>query len=119
MNIQQCASVLIVQSAAKSFFARLFYSNTGEPFDLTGVTEIVALFPGANGTPVKKTYSGSGGITVVGAPGAGKIQIALSTTDTQAMQANPQIAQNLQITATISGVAQVDVLSFGSPPIAG
>lgn len=114
-----CPSVQIVQSAAKTFLTRLFYAKTGEPFNLTGATEIIALFPGLNNTPVKKTLSNSGGITVVGSPGAGKIQIALSTTDTQAMQSNPQINQNLQITATIAGVAQQDTLSFGSPPQAG
>lgn len=114
-----CFTVQIVQTTAKTFFARLFYAKTGEPFNLTGVTEIVALFPGSNGTPIKKTFSNSGGVTVVGANGAGKIQVALTTIDTANMQANPQIAQNLQIIATIAGVAQVDTLSFGSPPIAG
>lgn len=114
-----CGTIQIVQTAAKTFFARLFYAGSGEPFDLTGATEIVAVFPGANGTPVKKTLSNSGGITVVGAPGAGKIQIVLATTDTQAMQPNPQIAQNLQIIATIAGVAQIDTLSFDSPPVPG
>src|ERR1700722_1733371 len=114
-----CSSVQIVQSAVKTFFTRLFYAKTGEPFDLTGVTEIIALFPGANNTPVKKTFSNSGGVTVVGANGAGKIQIVLTTTDTQAMQPNPQIKQNLQVIATISGVAQIDTLSMGSPPVSG
>lgn len=113
-----CSWVQIVQSADVSFFARLFYTKTGEPFNLTGVTEIVASFPGSNGVPVKKTYT-SGAITVVGSPGAGKIQIALSTIDTELMQANPQIKQNLQIIVTIAGVAQEDSLSFDSPPEAG
>jgi len=47
------------------------------------------------------------------------IQIVLSTVDTGLMQANPQIGQNLQIIATLSGQAQVDTLSMGSPPVAG
>lgn len=114
-----CNAIQIIQSAAKSFFARLFYTGTGEPYNLTGATEIVALFPGSSGQPVKKTLSGDGGITVIGAAGAGKIQIDLSSVDTEAMQPNAQIAQNLQIIATIAGVAQIDTLSFGSPPIAG
>lgn len=113
-NIQ---AIQIVQTVSRNLFARLFYSRTLEPFDLTGATEIVALFPGADDTPIEKTLSGSGGITVIGSPGAGKIQIALSSTDTGNMQANPQIGQNLQITATIAGVAQIDTLSFGSPPV--
>lgn len=112
-------TVQIVQSSAKTFFARLFYANTGEPFDLTGVTEIVALLPGSSGSPVKKTYSSSGGITVVGSPGAGKIQIALLTTDTEFLLANSQIAQNLQIIVTLAGVAQINTLSYGSPPVSG
>ena len=101
-----------------NFFARLFYKGTLEPFDLTGVTEIAALFPGINGTPYEKTKTG-GAISMMGAPGAGKIQVALSSVDTAAMLANPQIAQNLQFIVTISGVAQIDAISFGSPPNVG
>lgn len=118
-NSGSCCAVQIVQSAVKTFFTRLFFTRTGEPFDLTGVTEIVGIFPGPNNTQVRKTYSDSGGITVVGAPGAGKIQFALTTVDTQNMQALPQVNQNLQVIVTIAGVAQVDILSFGEPPIAG
>ncbi len=112
-----CSSVQIIQTSDKTFFTRLFYAKTGEPFDLTGATEILALFPGANNTPVKKSYSDDGGITIMGSPGAGKIQIALTSTDTAAMQPNPQVGQNLQIIATIDGVSQVDNISFGSPPV--
>lgn len=114
-----CSTVQIIQSALKIFFTRLFFTKTLEPFDLTGVTEIVGLFPGTNNTLVKKTYTNSGGITVVGAPGAGKIQFDLSSVDTQNMQASPQVNQNLQVIVTISGVAQVDVLSFEDPPVGG
>jgi hypothetical protein len=116
-NAGGCSTVQIVQSAVKTFFTRLFYANTGEPFDLTGVTEIVGIFPGPNNSQVVKTYTDSGGITVVGAPGAGKIQFDLTTIDTQKMQALPQVNQNLQVIATISGVAQTDVLSLESPPV--
>lgn len=114
-----CNRIQIVQTSAKVFFARLFYANTGEPFDLTGVTEIVAIFPGLNGSVIKKTLSDSGGVIVVGSPGAGKVQISLSTTDTQQMQPNTQIAQNLQFIVTIGGVAQIDVLSFAQSPVSG
>jgi hypothetical protein len=112
-----CSTVQIVQSAVKTFFTRLFYGQTGEPFDLTGVTEIVGIFPGPSGTQVQKTYTNSGGITVVGAPGAGKIQFDLTTVDTQNMQALPQVNQNLQVIATVNGVAQEDTLSLESPPV--
>jgi hypothetical protein len=120
LNQAQFGSVQIYQTADKTFFTRLFYAKTGEPFDLTSMTEIVALFPGSNGTPVKKTFSNSGGITVVGASGAGKIQIALTSGDTASMQPNPQIAQPLEVIVTTSAaVAQVNTLSFGSPPVVG
>lgn len=114
-----CDTVQIVQTAQTNIFSNLFRNKFRSPFDLTGATEVAAIFPGSNGTPVIKTLSGSGGVTIVGAPGAGKIQVALSSTDTAAMLANPQIGQNLQIVATIDGVAQVDAISFESPPIAG
>jgi hypothetical protein len=114
-----CSTVLIIQSAAKSFFARLFYRLTGEPYDLTGVTEIIALLPGSDGSPVAKTLTNSGGVTVVGSAGAGKIQIALTTLDTGNLQPSPQIPQNLQVIVTLNGVAQEDTLSMGSPPIVG
>ena len=115
----QAFQVEIVQTSVKTFFARLFYSKTGEPFDLTNVSEIVASFPGADGTPIQKTYNGSGGVTIVGAPGAGKIQIALTSGDTASMQPNPQIGQPLQLDVTIgSATAQQNTLSFGSPPVA-
>jgi hypothetical protein len=118
-NLQSAGSVQIIQTADKTFYTRLFYSKTLEPVDLTNMTEIVALFPGSDGTPIKKTFSNSGGITVVGAPGAGKIQIALTSGDTASMQPNPQIGQDLEIVVTIAvATAQVNTLSFGSPPVA-
>jgi len=53
----------------------------GEPYDLTGYTEITAKFPTTSGTALTKTYSASGGITVTSAE-AGRLAIALTDTDT-------------------------------------
>lgn len=103
----------------KSFYVDLFYEDTGEPFDLTGVTEIVALFPGANGTPIEERFT-NGEISVIGASGAGKIQINCAADDTAQMlisQANGQYTY-LQVIVTIGGVAQVDTLSLAAPPVA-
>lgn len=117
-NQEYKSSVQIVQTALKSFYVDLFYEDTGQPFDLTGVTEIVALFPGANGSPIEERYS-QGEISVVGAPGAGQIEIVCAADDTAQMQisqARDQF-QTLQVIVTIAGVAQIDTLSFGSPPV--
>lgn len=111
-------AVQIVQSEEKYFLVYLFYADTGEPFDLTSATEIVALFPGTSGTPVEKRKT-TGDITVIGSAGGGKIEIACSTVDTAAMLASPQFRQDLQIVVTISGVAQVDTYSMGQAPVVG
>jgi hypothetical protein len=104
----------------KSFYVDLFYEDTGEPFDLTGVTEIVALFPGASGTAIEERYS-QGEVSVIGAPGSGKIQINCAADDTAQMlisQANGQYTY-LQVIVTIGGVAQIDTLSLANPPVPG
>lgn len=113
-------SVQIIQSEDKTFFVRLFLAGTGEPFDLTNAEEIVVSFPSSN-SPVQKTLSGGGGVSIVGAPGAGKIQVVLTAGDTNALKTNTQLSQPLQVVVTTGDSlgAQENTLSFGSPPVSG
>jgi hypothetical protein len=95
--------------------ADLFYVDTQEPFDLTNATEVAVLFPATTGPAIQETL-GDENVIVVGAAGAGKIQVTCPAEDTALMQINPseQQYQDLQIVATINGVSQVDTLSIGS-----
>ena len=124
--IIQCRSAIPVQQGqAGSFYVNLpsqvspsgpTLGNLEEPFNLTGVTEIIASFPNI----VSEKYSLSQ-VSVVGAVGAGKIQVNYSALDSLNMQANPvpQQNQDLQVIATIGGVAQIDTLSLSGGPTTG
>ena len=57
----------------------LMFKMSGEPFDMTGTTEIEARFPGAN-EPVSKKLSQSG-VSVINAAG-GKVAVTLDDQDT-------------------------------------
>lgn len=121
-NQNPCGSVTIVQGMSGSFYADLIYQDTKEPFDLTGATEIVASFPGQPNPvsllpqPVLEKLSLSQ-IAIIGANGAGKIQINYLAVDSFLMQLNPntQQFQDLQVVVTKSGVAQIDTISLSSP----
>lgn len=118
-------SVPIQQGQSGAFFVNLpsqssptgpTIGNGDEPFDLTNCTEIVATFP--NLVSEKKTL---GAVSVVGAPGAGKIQVAYSALDSLNMQSNPVPTQNqdLQVMVTLNGVAQIDTLTLSGGPVTG
>lgn len=122
----QCSSenqVTILQGYPKTFTLELRLEDcTGSPFDLTGMTQILAVFPGTDGTPVQLTYTASGGVTVVGAAGAGKIQVAVSAAKSLLMAVNPNgtQTQDLQIVVTIATVKTpflfFGVLNIVAPP---
>jgi len=105
-----CGIVTIIKGSDRSFYVDLFYEDTGEPFDLTDVDEIIALFPKADGHVDKKFSEGD--ITVIGAPGAGRIEISVDDTDTSDMlvNPNPQQYQALQINVTIGSVDLIFIL---------
>jgi hypothetical protein len=178
---------------SKTYYIDLFYADTGEPYDLTGVTQLIVSHPGSSGSPVEEvlnstvvvtttgttvntsnqltaiasmtgiavgqlitgtgipsstfvtainvaassltmsqnaTASGSPSVifatapnvTVVGAPGAGKIQVVAPAWDTALMQVNPNTQQNqdLQISVTnadgsLSGFLLQAVLNIVAP----
>lgn len=102
----------------KTFILQLFQDEA--PFDLTSMTAIVASFPGPNNEWVTESVA-NGNVTVVGSPGAGRIQIACPGRDTLLMLPNPvpQQFQDLQVIVTLSGVAQVDTLTIPSSIVGG
>ncbi len=112
----------IVKGQDKVFYVDLFYTDTGEPFDLTAATEIKVLCPGAlAGVPVvfKKTLSE---VAIVGAPGAGKISVTCSEAKTALLLVNPSGPQfqDLQINVVIASILSIfvipAVLNISDPP---
>jgi hypothetical protein len=102
----------------KTFQVQLF--QDGAPFDLTAMTAISASFPAPDNGSVVESVANTN-ITVLGSPGAGRIQIVCPGKDTLLMQPNPvlQQYQDLQIVVTLSGVAQVDQLSIPLTVVGG
>lgn len=74
------ARLSIVQGEDISITIRLSEED-GDPYDLTGITEITAEIPKTGGGCVSKTYTGSA-IAIVSPATSGKITVALTDTDT-------------------------------------
>lgn len=73
----------IIQGSIKTFTVLLKKASNGEPFPLSGVTEIETCFKNADDTELMLSLTG-GDITVLDAP-IGKLQIALDETETAAL----------------------------------
>jgi hypothetical protein len=100
----QCGFITIYQGYDKSYFIDLIYLETGAPYDLTGVLEIIAAHPPTIvGAPVEAKLT-DGDVVVVGSPGAGRIQIKVSAVKSALLQINPNEKQyqDLQISVTNS-----------------
>jgi hypothetical protein len=76
--------VTIIRGSDRYFSILVSYTcgvdEPSQPFDLTGTTEIRALFPKADGTTIVKTYTG-GDITITSAI-AGKIRVFINDSET-------------------------------------
>lgn len=69
----------IVKNSDRTFIIRLVRADNGEPFDLTGVTNIQAKFTNEDGTVLSINLTDGGApITVVGAATSGKISVAIT-----------------------------------------
>lgn len=90
--------ITIVKGSDRTFYADLSYPDTDEPINLTSVQEITASFPGDDGTPVEVSLA-DGGISVLGAPGAGRISIEIGDEDTADLlvDPSPNTHQDLQV----------------------
>ena len=114
-------TVLIVQGQDGSFELDLKQGTSPPgPFDLTNVYEIAAIFPGLLGPVVKRKSAGA--VTVVGAPGSGRIQVAYAGADSAQMNPNPSYNayQDLDLVVTLGpsagqpAVAQVDTITLAA-----
>jgi hypothetical protein len=91
-------SVQIIQGGAVSFIIRIKDVSTGDPYDLTDVTEITTCFQNADGTELMLSLSG--GISVEGDPLIGKIKVSLTSAQT-ALLALEELA-TLQLAITVN-----------------
>jgi hypothetical protein len=107
------SGITLVIGADKTFYLDLYYSDTGEPFDLTNATQIVATFPGASGAPVEEKLTGNENVAVMGAPGAGKISVTVPASDSALLLENPNgnQLQDLQINVTASSKTYVFIMT--------
>lgn len=93
--------VNIIQGARKDFTVRLNQSN-GDPYPLTGVTEIKTCLFNSDGSELMLSFTG-GAITIVNAA-IGKLQVALTA------------AQTALLLVTDSATLEVSV-AFGGDPV--
>jgi hypothetical protein len=104
------------------FFLDLFYTDTQAPYDLTGAIEIVAAFPGADGTPVEQKLS-TAGVQIIGAPGAGRVLVKVDAVNSALLQQDAAVEQfqDLQVSvtnpdSTVTGLVIQAVLNIRKPP---
>lgn len=81
-------NIKIIKGEDREIILKLVDSE-GEPYDLAGYTELTAKFPNADGTTLSRTYTSSGGVTVLSEPG-GKIQVALTDAQTALLNASDE-----------------------------
>jgi len=95
----------IIQGSDREFNVRIESQETKEPFDLTGVSEIVACFIKDDGSILSKKMT-LGQIAVVNALG-GKIKVTLDEVDTAALKAGENKSFEIEITiGTITSIVQ-------------
>lgn len=98
--------VNIIQGSKGQITVRLYQGANGvigDPIDLTAVAEISVCFQKADSTELTLTKTG-GGITVLGSPLLGKIQIALTAAQTALLAVTDH--ETLEIALTFSGDPQ-------------
>lgn len=75
------STLKIVQGEDRVLNLHLTEEDSGADYNLTGATEITVKFKNADLSVLTRTYTASGGVTIVSAV-AGKIEIALTDTQT-------------------------------------
>lgn len=92
------SSLNIIRGSDKTFTILVTISggcNDGSPFDLTGATEIIALFENADTTILEKTMTG-GAITILSAP-TGKISVTIADAETALLNVGQSQSFELEI----------------------
>lgn len=90
---QDNLGIVIIQGGEIAFIVRLINSNTMDPVDLTSADHITTCFYNEDGTELNLDVGS--GVTVVGPPTIGKLQIGL--TAAQAALLNPVNNATLEI----------------------
>jgi hypothetical protein len=94
----------VIRGSDREFSIRIAIKESGEPFDLTGVTQILAYFPKEDGSALVKNMVSSGDIAVL-SPTTGKIRVYLSETDTASLSVGE--VQSFEIEVQIGGVTSI------------
>lgn len=93
----------IIKGSDREITVRITLKETGEPFDLTGVDEITALFRKADESVLQKTMTG-GAISILSAC-AGKIKILLTEADTASLKVGE--AQSFEIEVEVGSITSI------------
>lgn len=87
----------VIQGSDLSFNIRLKDKATGDPFDLGNTNEIKVLFPKeSSATPLIKTLTSSGGVTILNSPG-GRMQVLLNEGDTDDLKVGDRLDFEVEI----------------------
>ena len=81
-------AVTLIQGEDRILKIKILNSETGDPFDLTGATEIKAQFLKTDNTTLEKLFTG-GGVTIVEHL-LGKLEIELGDADTALLKKGTQ-----------------------------
>lgn len=95
--------VVIIRGSDRELFLRILVKDTGEPFDLTGATEISASFRNEDGTTLTKLLT-TLGITVISAE-AGKIKVTLTDANTVLLKVG--VDQDFEVVIDIGSVRSI------------
>jgi hypothetical protein len=105
------AALNIIRGSDRSFIVRVAYSEpdnsseVGEPFPLTGSSEISISFPKSDGAVLTKTLTG-GAVTILNA-NTGKLKVWLSTADTASLKTGEGLSFELKIViASVTSIVQ-------------
>lgn len=109
-------SVTLVQGYQKLFYVNLFFEDQKLPFDLTNVAALSLAFPAADSLAVSPIVLDlTTGVSIVGAPGAGRIAVLVSEAKSALIKVNPSPGQgqDLQVEVRVGSGGNASV------PVAG
>jgi hypothetical protein len=101
--------ITIIRGSDRTFSVLINYTcggNDPQPFDLSGTTEIKAIFPNADGTTVVETLT-SGRVTIT-SPFAGKIKIFIPDGDTSLLN----VGENQSFEIELHAGAIINIVQF-------
>jgi hypothetical protein len=97
-------AINIIRESDREFSVRIEIKSSGDPFDLTGASQIKAYFPKPDGTALEINMNPSNSIVILNAMG-GKIKIALSEAETALL--NVGEAQSFEVEIQIGTITSI------------